>query len=101
LCKSSEHLSGRKHGAACDAQISAGGYWQTGFTPTELWDSVKRIRAPIIYILGGSSDIVPPETQMKLQEVLPQVEMVTMRRPGDEEPEAFLAIVDRFLAKIR
>jgi pimeloyl-ACP methyl ester carboxylesterase len=42
---------------------------------------------------------------MTLPEVLPQVQMVTMPRlghyPSDEEPEALLAIVDRFLAKIR
>jgi pimeloyl-ACP methyl ester carboxylesterase len=75
-----------------------------GFTPTELWDSVRRIKAPIIYILGGGSTIVPVETQFKLQEVLPQVVMVTMPKrghyPSDEEPEAFLGIVDRFLATV-
>ena len=76
-----------------------------GFTPTELWDTVRRVRAPIIYILGGASTIVPQETQTKLREVLPQVQIVTMpglgHYPSDEEPEAFRVIVDEFLAKIR
>lgn len=75
-----------------------------GFVPTELWESVRRIRAPVIYILGGASVIVPPETQAKLREILADVEIVTMpglgHYPSDEEPEAFLAIVDGFLARV-
>lgn len=73
-----------------------------GFVPTELWDTVRRIKAPIIYILGGKSTIVPPETQAQLKRELPQAEIVTMpglgHYPSDEKPEAFLAIVDEFLA---
>jgi pimeloyl-ACP methyl ester carboxylesterase len=74
-----------------------------GFVPTELWDTVRRIKAPIVYILGGASTIVPPETQAQLKEALPQAEIVTMpglgHYPSDEEPEAFVEIVRRFLAK--
>jgi pimeloyl-ACP methyl ester carboxylesterase len=76
-----------------------------GFVPTELWESVRRIRAPVIYILGGASVIVPPETQAQLRATLPDVEIVTMpglgHYPSDEDPEAFLAIVDRFLERVR
>ena len=64
---------------------------------------MRRIKAPIVYILGGASTIVPPETQAQLKEALPQAEIVTMpglgHYPSDEEPEAFIAIVERFLAK--
>lgn len=74
---------------------------QKGFIPTEIWRYVEAIRAPIIYILGGASTIVPPETQARLKQVLPQVEIVTMpglgHYPSDEDPPGFLAIVDRFL----
>lgn len=73
-----------------------------GFVPTELWASVAAIRAPIVYILGGASTIVPPETQARLKAVLPQVEIVTLPElghyPSDEAPETFLALADRFLA---
>jgi pimeloyl-ACP methyl ester carboxylesterase len=73
-----------------------------GFVPTELWAIVRKIKAPIIYILGGASTIVPPETQEELRRALPQVEIVTMpglgHYPSDEKPADFLAIVDRFLA---
>ena len=73
-----------------------------GFVPTEIWRFVRGIKAPIAYILGGASTIVPPETQEELKRTLPQVEIVTMpglgHYPSDERPEDFLAIVDRFLA---
>ncbi len=73
-----------------------------GFVPTALWDTVRRIEAPIVYILGGASTIVPPDTQMQLRAELPQVEILTMpglgHYPSDEKPEDFLALVDGFLA---
>jgi len=73
-----------------------------GFLPTELWRYVSRITAPTIYILGGKSTIVPPETQRRLKETLPRCEIVVMpglgHYPDVEDPPAFLAIVDRFLA---
>jgi len=73
-----------------------------GFVPTELWRTVRQIKAPIIYVLGGASTIVPAETQEQLRQALPQVQIVTMpglgHYPSDEKPEDFLAIADRFLA---
>ena len=72
-----------------------------GFIPTDIWPQVREIQAPIIYILGGTSRIVPPKTQEELRLALPQVEIVTMpglgHYPSDDNPENFLAIVDRFL----
>ena len=76
-----------------------------GFVPTEIWRFVRAIKAPVTYILGGASTIVPPETQEELKRVLPQVQIVTMPElghyPSEERPEEFLAIVDRFLARAR
>lgn len=73
-----------------------------GFVPTELWRFVERIKAPITYVLGGASTIVPAETQAQLKRTLPQVEIVTMpglgHYPSEESPGEFLAIVDRFLS---
>jgi pimeloyl-ACP methyl ester carboxylesterase len=75
-----------------------------GFVPTELWSTVRRIKAPIIYILGGASTIVPVETQREITAALPQAQIVTLPNlghyPSDEQPAEFLAIVDRFLAGI-
>jgi len=53
-----------------------------GFVPTELWASVSKIKAPIVYILGGASTIVPKETQQRLKQTLPQVEIVEMPETG-------------------
>ena len=73
-----------------------------GFVATDLWEPVRNIRAPILYILGGRSNIVPPETQEKLKATLPRATIVTIpgvgHYPSDEKPAEFLAIVDRFLA---
>ena len=75
-----------------------------GFVPTELWSTVRKIKAPIIYVLGGVSRTVPPETQLDLQATLPQSQIVMLaglgHYPSDEKPDDFLAIVDRFLAGV-
>ena len=74
-----------------------------GFVPTELWNCVRGIKAPIIYVLGGASTIVPPQIQDELRRALPQVEIVTMpglgHYPSDERPGDFIAIVEEFLGK--
>ena len=74
-----------------------------GFVPTELWTTVRRIKAPIVYLLGGASTIVPVQTQQEIRQELPQAEIVTMpglgHYPSDENPAEFLALVERFLAQ--
>ncbi len=75
-----------------------------GFVATDLWRFVRAIEAPILYVLGGASTIVPPDAQEQLRKTLPQVQIVTMpglgHYPSDEKPEEFLAIVDRFVGGI-
>ena len=72
-----------------------------GFVETDLWRDVRAIKAPILYLLGGRSTIVPAATQDALRLALPQVQIVTMpglgHYPSDEKPAEFLAIVDAFL----
>jgi len=72
-----------------------------GFVATDLWRFVGTIKTPALYILGGRSTIVPPETQEQLKKTLPNVRIVTMpglgHFPSDEQPAAFVAIVDAFL----
>jgi pimeloyl-ACP methyl ester carboxylesterase len=73
-----------------------------GFVPTELWRFVSQIKCPTIYIIGGASRIVPAETQQKLKETLPAVQIVVMpglgHYPDQEATADFIPIVDRFLA---
>ena len=72
-----------------------------GFVATDLWQHVRSITAPILYVLGGRSTIVPPETHEKLKATLRRVTIATIpgvgHYPSDERPADFLAIVDRFL----
>jgi esterase len=72
-----------------------------GFIPTELWTQVLNIRCPTINILGGASSIVPPDTQQKLRENLPAVQIVTMPKlghyPHQEAPREYIRIVQAFL----
>jgi len=76
-----------------------------GFIPTDLWATIRNIQAPIIYVLGGLSSIVPPQTQQELQATLPRVQVVMMpglgHYPSDEDANAFMAVVDRFLAQVK
>jgi esterase len=73
-----------------------------GFVPTELWRFVNQIKCPTIYILGGASRIVPPETQQKLKATLPDVQIVVMpglgHYPDQEATADFIPIVQGFLA---
>jgi pimeloyl-ACP methyl ester carboxylesterase len=72
-----------------------------GFVETELWDSVRKITAPTLYVIGGGSRIVPPETQQKLKDTLPNVRIVVMpglgHYPDEEDTAGFMKIVTQFL----
>ena len=76
--------------------------WSRDSFPTELWEQVLKIKCPTIYILGGASSIVPPETQQKLRESLPVVQIVTMPKlghyPHQEAPQDYIRIVQTFLS---
>ena len=76
-----------------------------GFVETELWQYVRRITCPTIYIIGGRSTIVPVETQEQLKTTIRGVQIVTMpglgHYPSQEEPEAFTRIAKEFLASGR
>jgi len=73
-----------------------------GFVATELWRFVRNIKSPILYILGGRSNIVPPETQDELRKTLPNAQLMTIpdvgHYPSDEQTEEVVDIVNRFLA---
>jgi len=73
-----------------------------GFVETELWDSVSKITAPTLYVIGGGSRIVPPETQQRLKTTLANCRIVVMpglgHYPDEEDTPAFMKIVGEFLA---
>lgn len=73
-----------------------------GFVATELWRFVRDIKAPILYIIGGRSNIVPAETQAELKKTLPNAQLITIadtgHYPSDEKPDEVMQVVTRFLA---
>jgi esterase len=72
-----------------------------GFVQTDLWRFVSKIQCPTLYILGGASSIVPPETQKQLKETLPDCKIVIMpglgHYPHQEAPEEYIKLVQGFL----
>jgi pimeloyl-ACP methyl ester carboxylesterase len=62
---------------------------------------VSRITAPTLYVLGGASRIVPPETQDKLKQTLPRVTIVVMpglgHYPDEDDTPGFMKIASEFL----
>ena len=74
-----------------------------GFIETELWRFVDKITTPALYVVGGRSEIVPPATQLQLQNRLPHVRVVSMaglgHYPSDEKPAEFVELVNEFLRK--
>jgi len=76
-----------------------------GFVATDLWRFVRTITAPILYIIGGRSTIVPVATQEELQKTLPHARVVTVEGtghyPSDEKPEEVIALVEQFLSSSR
>ena len=72
-----------------------------GFIETELWASVSKITAPTLYVLGGASRIVPPETQEKLKQTLPNARIVVMpglgHYPDEDDTPGFMQNVREFL----
>jgi pimeloyl-ACP methyl ester carboxylesterase len=72
-----------------------------GFVETDLWRFVRAVTAPTLYLLGGRSTIVAPETQDQLRKTLPRVTIVTLdglgHYPSDEKPAEVLSVVENFL----
>ncbi len=72
-----------------------------GFVETELWDDVRKITAPTLYVIGGGSRIVPAATQRKIEDTLPNVRIVVMpgqgHYPDEEDTAGFKTIVGEFL----
>jgi pimeloyl-ACP methyl ester carboxylesterase len=74
-----------------------------GFVPTELWQDVRRISSPTLYVLGGNSAIVAKETQEQLARTIPKVEIVVMpgigHYPHLEAPADYVRLIKDFLSR--
>jgi esterase len=74
-----------------------------GFVPTELWQHVRRITSPTVYVLGGRSTIVSAATQDQLKKTVPGCEIVVMpgigHYPHLEAPTEYVDLVKGFLSR--
>lgn len=74
-----------------------------GFVPTELWQDVRRIASPTLYVLGGESTIVSKKTQEQLAATIPGCEIVVMPRIGHyphlEAPAEYVQLIRGFLSR--
>jgi pimeloyl-ACP methyl ester carboxylesterase len=74
-----------------------------GFVPTELWQDVRRITSPTLFVLGGRSTIVSPETQAQLARTIRGCEIVVMpgigHYPHLEAPAEYVRLVRDFLRR--
>jgi pimeloyl-ACP methyl ester carboxylesterase len=74
-----------------------------GFVPTELWQYVRRITSPTLYVLGGRSTIVSAATQNELKKTIPGCEIVVMPGVGHyphlEAPSEYVELVKAFLSR--
>jgi esterase len=74
-----------------------------GFVPTELWQYVRRITSPTLYVLGGRSTIVSAATQEQLKKTVPGCEIVVMpglgHYPHLEAPTEYVELIKGFLSR--
>ena len=74
-------------------------YWQ----PSNLWDELPKIAAPVLLVRGGKSVVLPGETAERLRAAFPQGELVTVEQAGhtvpEDTPDEFIEAVEAFLAR--
>lgn len=74
-----------------------------GLVVGDVWQYVRRIKAPTLYVLGADSTIVPERTRQQLRAVGPHIELVVMpgigHWPSKEAPDAYVTVLKRFLSK--
>ena len=71
---------------------------------TDLWPYVERIDAPTLLLKGEQSDLVTPETSKRMEETMPDLEVVEVKNIGhmipQDVPEEFERLVRLFLDKV-
>jgi pimeloyl-ACP methyl ester carboxylesterase len=74
-----------------------------GGLAVDLWPYVERMRVPTLLLIGENSTLVSPEARMRIERILPDLEVV-VRGVGhmipQEKPEEFEALVRRFLDRM-
>jgi pimeloyl-ACP methyl ester carboxylesterase len=71
---------------------------------TDLWPYVERIDTPILLLKGEQSDLVTPATSKRMEETMPDLEVVEVKNADhmipQDVPEEFERLVRGFLDKV-
>ena len=74
-------------------------YWR----PRNLWDELPKVRAPVLIVRGGRSQVLPEEQAEQMRGAFPNAELVTIEESGhtvpEDAPQRFNAAVAAFLAR--
>ena len=71
--------------------------------PANLWDELPKVRAPVLIVRGGKSEVLPAEKAEAMRAAFSDAALVTIERSGHTVPEgapqAFIEAVEAFLAR--
>ena len=71
---------------------------------TDLWPYVERIETPTLLLMGEQSNLVTPETLKRMEETMPELEVVEVKKTGhmipQDVPDEFERLVRGFLEKV-
>ena len=74
-------------------------YWR----PSNLWDELPKVAAPVLIVRGGKSMVLPAEAAERMRATFPRAELVTIDEAGHTVPEdsadQFIEAVEAFLAR--
>jgi pimeloyl-ACP methyl ester carboxylesterase len=71
---------------------------------TDLWPYVERIKAPTLLLIGEESDLVTPETQERMENTVPDIEVIKVKGTGhmipQDRPEEFEKLIKAYLERV-
>lgn len=74
-------------------------YWE----PSDLWEALPEVQAPVLIVRGGKSDVVRDTTAERMLAEFPNAELVTIDPSGhtvpEDTPDAFIVAVEQFLSR--
>ena len=73
------------------------------WSPTDLWDELPKIQAPVLIVRGGKSQVLAGKTADRMRDAFPSAELFTSEESGHTVPEdtaeLFIQAVEDFLKR--
>ncbi|MCH7718362.1 MAG: alpha/beta hydrolase [Chloroflexi bacterium] len=71
--------------------------------PTDLWEELPKVQAPVLIVRGGKSEVLPAEIAEPMRAAFSNAALVTIEESGhtvpEDAPQAFIEAVEGFLAR--